>query len=151
MYLYVTKDTAYDKTVTEGRGRNKKTTTIRVGPTSYHDVTKRARSLAEQEIKILNRHCEKTGGNRFLFPVDSDDNNETFASHGKLSGLLQDHFFVDSFPCDDILEDGIAKSARIVMNKFKEILDEIKHTSIKQKGVLKRLSLDFVKVVFVPL
>ena len=31
------------------------------------------------------------------------------------------------------------------MNKFKEILQEIKHTSIKRKGVLKRLSLEFVK------
>lgn len=31
------------------------------------------------------------------------------------------------------------------MNKFKEILQEVKHTSIKRKGVLKRLSLEFVK------
>ena len=35
--------------------------------------------------------------------------------------------------------------ARTVVNKFKEILNEVKHTSIKRKGVLKRLSLEFVK------
>ena len=221
--LYVSEDTAYDRTVTEGKGKNKKTITIRVGPTSYHDVTERARSLVGQKsclaikandlgykckplfgdlfdhqdycvdtlhlklrifdvilkdifshasrtgkyeaenlniigqkIKILNRHCEKTVGKRFLFQVDSDDNNKTIALHGKLSGLLQEHFFVDGFFYDDTLEDGIAKSARIVVNKFREILDEIKHTSIKRKGVLKRLPLsnllnNFVKAIFVPL
>ncbi|CAF1544920.1 unnamed protein product, partial [Rotaria sp. Silwood1] len=210
--LHVTEDTAYDKTVTEGKGRNKRIAIVHVGPTSYRDVTKRARSLAEQasclatkandlgykceplfgdlfdyqdycvdtlhlklrvfdvilkdilshasrtgkygadhlniieqKIEILNKHCEKTIGKRFFFQVDSDNNNKTIASHGKLSGLLQDHFFIDSFPYDDILDDGIAKSARIVVNKFKEILHEIKHTSIKRKGVLKRLSLEFVK------
>ncbi|CAF3820411.1 unnamed protein product [Rotaria sp. Silwood1] len=210
--LHVTEDTAYDKTVTEGKGRNKRIAIVHVGPTSYRDVTKRARSLAEQasclatkandlgykceplfgdlfdyqdycvdtlhlklrvfdvilkdilshasrtgkygadhlniieqKIEILNKHCEKTIGKRFFFQVDSDNTNKTIASHGKLSGLLQDHFFIDSFPYDDILDDGIAKSARIVVNKFKEILHEIKHTSIKRKGVLKRLSLEFVK------
>ncbi|CAF3860367.1 unnamed protein product [Rotaria sordida] len=210
--LHVAEDTAYDKTVTEGKGKNKRTTIVHVGPTSYRDVTKRARSLAEQTsclatkvndlgykceplfgdlfdyqdycvdtlhlklrifdvilkdilshasrtdkdgadhlniiqqtIKILNKHCEKSVGKRFFFQVDSDNNNKTIASHGKLSGLLQDQFFIDSFPYDDILDDGIAKSARIVVKKFKEILHEIKHTSIKRKGVLKRLSLEFVK------
>ena len=210
--LHITEETAYDKTITEGKGKNKKTTTVRVGSTSYYDMTKRARSLAEQnlclarksnelgykceplfgdlfdyqdycvdtlhmklrvfdvilkdilsyasrtgkygaehltiierKIKILNQHCEKTVGKRFFFQVDTDDKNKTIASHGKLSGHLQDLFFIDSFPYDDILTDEIAKSARTVVNKFKEILNEVKHTSIKRKGVLKRLSLEFVK------
>ena len=210
--LHVTEDTEYDKTITEGKGKNKKTTVVHIGPTSYRDVTKRARSLAEQtmclpnktndlgykseplfgdlfdyqdycvdtlhlklrifdvilkdmlahasrtgkygaehlsliekKIKVLNKHCEKTVGKRFFFQIDSDNNNKTIASHGKLSGLLQDHFFIDSFPYDEILDDPIAKSARIVVNKFKEILQEVKHTSVKRKGVLKRLSLQFVK------
>jgi hypothetical protein len=43
------------------------------------------------------------------------------------------------------LEFYVAKSARIVVNKFKEILNEVKHTSEKRKGVLKRLSLEFVE------
>ena len=68
-------------------------------------------NIIEQKIKILNRHCEMTVGKRFFFQVDSDDNNKTIASHGKLSGLLQDHFFIDSFPYDDILEGEIAKSS----------------------------------------
>ncbi|CAF1571574.1 unnamed protein product, partial [Adineta steineri] len=210
--LYVTDDTVYDKVVTEGKGKNKQTFTIRIGPTSYHDSTKKARSLAEQtlclaknvnelgykceplfgdlfdyqdycvdtlhmklrvfdvilkdilayasrtgkyggehlailgrKIKILNQHCERTVGKRFFFQIDTDDKNKTISSHGKLSGHLQDLFFIDSFPYDDILNDEIAKSARIVVNKFKEILVEVKHTSIRQKGVLKRLSLEFVK------
>jgi hypothetical protein len=210
--LHVTEDTAYDKTITEGKGKNKKTITVRVNPTSCHDTTKGARSLAaqtlslakqnndlgykceplfgdlfdyqdycvdtlhmklrifdvilkdmlayasrtgkygaehlsliDQKIKILNKHCEKTVGKRFFFQVDLDDKNKTIGSHGKLSGHLQDLFFVDSFPYDDILNDDIAKSARTVVNKFKEILNEVKHTSVKRKGVLKRLSLEFVK------
>ncbi|CAF3288681.1 unnamed protein product [Rotaria socialis] len=210
--LHVTDDTAYDKTVTEGKGKNKQTITIHVGPTSCHDLTKKARSLTEQtlcltkntnelgykceplfgdlfdyqdycadtlhmklrvfdvilkdmlayasrtgkyggehlaiierKIKILNQHCERTVGKRFFFQVDTDDKNKTISSHGKLSGHLQDLFFVDSFPYDDILNGEIAKSARIVVNKFKEILVEVKHTSIRRKGVLKRLSLEFVK------
>ncbi|CAF1554896.1 unnamed protein product, partial [Rotaria magnacalcarata] len=159
--LHVTEDTAYDKNITEVKGINKKTVTVRVGPTSYHDPAKRARSLAEQfsclaikpndlgykceplfgdlfnyqdycvdtlhlklrvfdvilkdilsyasrtgkyggehlaiienKIKILNQHCERTVGKRFFFQVDSDDKNKTIASHGKLSGHLQDLFFV---------------------------------------------------------
>ena len=56
--LHVTDDTAYDKTVTEGKGKNKKTTTIRVGPTSYRDVTKRARSLAEQTLCLATKTNE---------------------------------------------------------------------------------------------
>ncbi|CAF1547595.1 unnamed protein product [Adineta ricciae] len=210
--LHVTDDTEYDKTVTEGKGKNKQTVTIHVGSTSYHDSTKRARSLAEQtlclakntnelgykceplfgdlfdyqdycvdtlhmklrvfdvilkdiltyasrtgkygaehvaiierKIKILNQHCERTVGKRFFFQIETDDKNKTISSHGKLSGHLQDLFFVDSFPYDDILNDDIAKSARIVVNKFKEILVEVKHTSMRRKGVLKRLSLEFVK------
>lgn len=210
--LYVTDETAYDKPVTEGKGKNKRTYTIHVGPTSYHDLTKKARSLAEQtlclkkhtndlgykceplfgdlfdyqdycvdtlhmklrvfdvilkdilayasrtgkyggehlaiierKIKILNQHCERTVGKRFFFQVDTDDKNKTISSHGKLSGHLQDLFFVDSFPYDEILNGDIAKSARIVVNKFKEILVEVQHTSVRRKGVLKRLSLEFVK------
>ena len=210
--LHITEDTAYNKTVTEGKGKNKKTTIILVGPTSSYDVTKRARSLAEQtsclatkvndlgykceplfgdlfdyqdycvdtlhmklrifdvilkdilsyasrtgkygaehlsiierKIKILNKHCEKTVGKRFFFQVDTDDQNKTIASHGKLSGHLQDLFFNDNFPYSDILDDPVAKSARNVVNKFKEILSEVKHNSIKRKGVLKRLSLEFVQ------
>ncbi|CAF1999488.1 unnamed protein product [Rotaria magnacalcarata] len=210
--LHVTEDTAYDKNITEVKGINKKTVTVRVGPTSYHDPAKRARSLAEQfsclaikpndlgykceplfgdlfnyqdycvdtlhlklrvfdvilkdilsyasrtgkyggehlaiienKIKILNQHCERTVGKRFFFQVDSDDKNKTIASHGKLSGHLQDLFFVDNFPYKEVLSDEIAKSARAVVNKFKEILNELKSSSIKRNGVLKRLSLEFVK------
>ena len=210
--LHVTEETAYDKNIVEGKGKNKKINTVRIGPSSYRDTTKRARSLAEQtlcltkqnndlgykceplfgdlfdyqdycvdtlhmklrvfdvilkdmlayasrtgkygnehvnilqrKIKILNHHCEKTVGKRFFFQIDSDDKNKTIASHGKLSGHLQDLFFVDSFPYKDILDDEIAKSARIVVNKFKEILVEVKHSSVKRKDVLKRLSLEFVK------
>ena len=210
--LHVTEDTAYDETRTEGKGANKKTTVIHVGPMSCRDVTKDARSLAQQnaclavkandlgykceplfgdlfdyqdycvdtlhlklrifdvilkdilayasrtekygqdhlniiekKIKALNEHCEKTVGKRFFFQIDSDNNNKTIASHGKLSGLLQDNFFIDSFPYEALLDSEKAKLVRIVVNKFKEILREIKHTSIKRNGVLKRLSLEFVK------
>ncbi|CAF1251246.1 unnamed protein product [Rotaria sordida] len=210
--LHVTEDTAYDKAVTEGKGKNKKTITVHIGPTSYHDIAKGARSLFEQasclakntnelgykceplfsdlfnyqdycidtlhmklrifdvilkdilsyasrtgkygsehlavieeKIRILNEHCEKTVGKRFFFQIDSDDKNKTIASHGKLSGHLQDLFFVDSFPYNDILSDEIAKAARSVVNKFKEILRELSHNTVKQKGVLKKLSLEFVK------
>ncbi|CAF4416023.1 unnamed protein product [Rotaria sp. Silwood2] len=210
--LHVTEDTAYDKTISEGKGKNKKTTTVHIGPTSYHDTSKRARSLFEQaaclpkktndlgykceplfgdlfdyqdycidtlhmklrifdvilkdilshasrtgkygdehvvilkqKVEILNQHCDRTVGKRFFFQIDSENNNKTIASHGKLSGHLQDLFFVDSFPYDDILRDDIAKSARLVVNKFKEILNEISHNTIRRKGVLKRLSLEFVK------
>ena len=210
--LHVTEDTAYDKTITEGKGKNRKTIIVRVNPTSCHDTSKGARSLAEQtlslvkqnndlgykceplfgnlfdyqdycidilhmklrvfdvvlkdilshasrtgkygaehlalieqKIKILNKHCEKTVGKRFFFQIDSDDKNKTIASHGKLSGHLQDLFFVDSFPYNDILNDDFAKSARTVVNKFKEVLNEVKHISVRRKGVLKRLSLEFVK------
>ncbi|CAF4611882.1 unnamed protein product, partial [Rotaria socialis] len=177
--LHITEETAYDKTITEGKGKNKKTTTVHVDPTSYHDMTKRDYwvdtlhmklrvfdiilkdilsyasrtskyeaehlTILEHKIKILNQHCEKTVGKRFFFQVDTDDKNKTIASHGKLSGHLQDFFFIDSFPYEDILTDEIAKSARTVVNKFKEILNEVKHTPIKRKGVLKRLPLEFVK------
>ncbi|CAF4781165.1 unnamed protein product [Rotaria socialis] len=102
-------------------------------------------AIIENKIKILNKHCERTVGKRFFFQVDSDDKNKTIASHGKLSGHLQDLFFVDSFPYKEILSDEIAKSARAVVNKFKEILNELKSSSIKRNGVLKRLSLEFVK------
>ena len=102
-------------------------------------------NMIEQKIKILNAHCEKTVGKRFFFQIDSNNNNKTIASHGKLSGLLQDRFFIDSFPYDDIFDDPVAKSARVVVNKFKDILQEIKHTAVKRREVLKRLSLEFVK------
>ena len=210
--LHVTEDTTYDKNATEGKGKNKKAITIRVGPTSCHDISKRARTLAEQfsclakqpndlgykceplfgdlfdyqdycidtlhmklrifdvilkdilssasrtgkygsehltilekKIKILNQHCEKTVGKRFFFQIDSDDKNKTITSHGKLSGHLQDLFFIDSFPYDDILQGDTAKAARSVVKKFKEILVELKHTSLKRKSIIKRLSLEFVK------
>lgn len=71
--------------------------------------------------------------------------NKTIASHGKLSGHLQDIFLVDSFPYEKILDANLAKSARTIVNKFKEILRELKRGFSKQKGTLKRLSLDFVK------
>ncbi|CAF5150275.1 unnamed protein product [Rotaria sp. Silwood1] len=41
--------------------------------------------------------------------------------------------------------DEVAKSARSVVNKFKELLNEVKHNSVKRKGQLKRLCLEFVK------
>ena len=72
-------------------------------------------TIIERKIKILNQDCEKTVGKRFFFQVDSDDKNKTIVSHGKLSGHLQDLFFIDSLPYRDILEDEIAKSARIVI------------------------------------
>ncbi|CAF1482041.1 unnamed protein product [Rotaria sordida] len=50
-----------------------------------------------------------------------------------------------SFPYKEILGDEIAKSARSVVNKFKELLNEVKHNSVKRKGHLKRLCLEFVK------
>ena len=102
-------------------------------------------AIIKRKIAILNRHCEKTVGKRFFFQVEVDDKNKTISSHGKLSGHLQDLFFVDSFPYDEILSGDIAKSARSVVDKFKEVLNEIKFTAAKRKGVLKRLSLEFVK------
>ena len=102
-------------------------------------------SVTEKKIKVLDQHCEKTVGKRFFFQIDSDDRNKTISSHGKLSGHLQDLFFVDSFPYNDILNDEVAKSARNIVNKFKELLNELKHNSVKRKGVIKRLSLEFVK------
>ncbi|CAF1544480.1 unnamed protein product [Rotaria sordida] len=62
-----------------------------------------------------------------------------------LSEAEMDSIIGRTFPYNDILNDDIAKSARLVVNKFKEILRELNHNSIKRKGVLKRLSLDFVK------
>ncbi|CAF3024272.1 unnamed protein product, partial [Rotaria sp. Silwood2] len=210
--LHITEETAYEKTATEGKSKSKKTIKIHVGPTSYYDFTKRARSLAEQrlclakknndlgykceplfgdlfdyqdycvdtlhmklrifdvilkdilssasrtgkyggehstiiekKIEILNQHCKRTIGNRFFFQVETDDKNKIIASHGKLSGHLQDLFFVDSFPYKEILGDEVAKSARSVVNKFKELLNEVKHNSVKRKCQLKRLCLEFVK------
>ena len=99
----------------------------------------------KKKIKLLNQHCEKTVGKRFFFQINSDDRNKTISSHGKLSGHLQDLFFVDSFPYNDILNDEVAKSARNIVSKFKELLNELKHNSVKRKGVIKRLSLEFVK------
>ena len=48
--LHVTEDIAYIKTIAEGKGKNKKTTTIHIGPSSYHDISRRARSLDEQAL-----------------------------------------------------------------------------------------------------
>ena len=102
-------------------------------------------AIIERKIKILNKHCEKTVEKRFFFEVDSDEKNKTIASRGKLSGHLQDLFFVDTFPYEEVLGGDIAKSVQAVVYKFKEILNELKSCSIKRKGVLKRLSLEFVK------
>lgn len=210
--LHVTEDTAYDKVVTEGKGRNRKISTVPITPTSCFDPLRKARSLAEQnsclakgsnelgykseplfgdlfdykdyvvdtlhlklrvfdvilkdilscasrtgqygaeqiatiqkKIDVLNVHCERTVGKRFFFQIDSDDKNKTIASHGKLSGHLQDIFFVDSFPYEEILDHDTAQSARKVVNKFKEILRELKQSLPREKGKLKRLSLEFVK------
>ncbi|CAF1471071.1 unnamed protein product, partial [Adineta ricciae] len=69
--LHVTEDTAYDKTITEGKGKNKQTFTIRVGPTSYHDSSKKARSLVEQTLCLaknaneLGYKCEPLFGDLF--------------------------------------------------------------------------------------
>ena len=73
----------------------------------------------------------------FFFQVDTDDKNKTIASHGKLSGHLQDLFFVDSFPYDEILPDGVVKSARSVVYKFKELLNEVRHICTSCKSNLK--------------
>ncbi|CAF1523529.1 unnamed protein product, partial [Rotaria sordida] len=81
----------------------------------------------------------------FKYIQKTDDKNKVIASRGKLSGHLQDLFFVDSFPYKEILGDEVAKSARSVVNKFKELLNEVKHNSVKRKGHLKRLCLEFVK------
>ncbi|CAF3502793.1 unnamed protein product, partial [Rotaria socialis] len=56
--LHITEETAYDKTITEGKGKNKKTTTVHVDPTSYHDMTKRVRSLTEQNLCLARKNNE---------------------------------------------------------------------------------------------
>ena len=101
--------------------------------------------IIERKIAVLNKHCEKTVGKRFFFQVEVDDKNKIISSHGKLSGHLQDLFFIDSFPYEEILNNDIAKSVPSVVDKFKEVLNEVKYTATKRKGVLKRLSLEFVK------
>ncbi|CAF4485339.1 unnamed protein product, partial [Rotaria magnacalcarata] len=69
--LHVTDDTANDKTVTEGKGKNKQTITIHVGPTSCHDLTKKVRSLTEQTLCLtkntneLGYKCEPLFGDLF--------------------------------------------------------------------------------------
>ena len=69
--FHVTEDTEYDKTVTQGKGKNKKTTVVHVGPTSYRDVTKRARSLARQTLCLATKAndlvytCEPLFGDPF--------------------------------------------------------------------------------------
>ena len=69
--LHVTEDTAYDKTIIEGKGENRKTTTVRISPSSYHDVTKKARSLLEQNSCLtkktndLRYKCEPLFGDLF--------------------------------------------------------------------------------------
>ena len=69
--LHVTEDTAYDKTVTTGKGPHRKTTTVRISSTSYHDSTKRARSLTEQasclskKTNDLGYKCEPLFGDLF--------------------------------------------------------------------------------------
>ena len=210
--LFVTEETAYDKTITIGKGRNKKTESVRVDATSYRDIGKRARSLNEQrlclasgktelgykceplfgdlfdyqdycidtlhmklrvfdvilkdilshasrtgkygaehvmliekKIEALNAHCLKTVGKRFFFQIDCDEKNKTITSHGKLSGHLQDLFFVDSFPYEKILDDEIAKSARCVVDKFKAIVSELKNDRVNRRGTLKKLCLEFVR------
>ncbi|CAF3972457.1 unnamed protein product, partial [Rotaria magnacalcarata] len=69
--LHVTDDTAYDKTVTERKGKNKQTITIHVGHSSCHDLTKKARSLTEQTLSLtkntneLGYKCEPLFGDLF--------------------------------------------------------------------------------------
>ena len=46
--LHVAEDAAYDKTITEGKGKNKKTITVRVSLTSCHDIGTGTRFLAGQ-------------------------------------------------------------------------------------------------------
>ncbi|CAF5171095.1 unnamed protein product, partial [Rotaria magnacalcarata] len=71
--LHVTDDTAYDKTVTERKGKNKQTITIHVGHSSCHDLTKKARSLTEQTLSLtkntneLGYKCEPLFGDLFDF------------------------------------------------------------------------------------
>ena len=69
--LHVIEDTAYDKTIIEGKGKNRKTITVRIGPSSYHDVTKKARSLLKQNSCLakktndLGYKCEPLFGDLF--------------------------------------------------------------------------------------
>ncbi|CAF0765207.1 unnamed protein product [Didymodactylos carnosus] len=72
--LHITEETAYDKSVTEGTGKNKVTKTDRISGTSYHDVTKLARSLDEQKeclkngkINDLGYKCEPLFGDLFTY------------------------------------------------------------------------------------
>ncbi|CAF1374047.1 unnamed protein product [Didymodactylos carnosus] len=212
--LHITEETAYDKVVTEGKGKNKVTKTIRISGTSYYDVTKLARSLEEQKhclhngkvndlgykceplfgdlfdfkdyvldtlhmklrifdvllkdilahasrteqygaehtkiieekVAILNRHAEKTVGKRFFFQIDPENQNKTITSRGKLSGHLQDLFFIDQFPFAQVLGNGaINKSAKRVVGKFKELLAEVKKDKPRCKNTLKRLSQEFIR------
>ncbi|CAF4114280.1 unnamed protein product [Rotaria sordida] len=77
--------------------------------------------------------------------VQKDHNRNAMNDYQSLSEAEMDSIIGRTFPYNDILNDDIAKSARLVVNKFKEILRELNHNSIKRKGVLKRLSPDFVK------
>ena len=67
----MTEDAVYDRTSTEGKGKNKKTTVVHVGPTSYRDLTKRAWSLAEQTLCLakktndLGYRCKPLSGDIF--------------------------------------------------------------------------------------
>jgi hypothetical protein len=71
-------------------------------------------SVIERKISILSQHCERTVGKHFFLQVKSDDH-------------------------DEILSADITKSARCVVNKFEEVLRELKHSHNVRKGVLKRL------------
>ena len=52
----MTEETAYDKIITEGKGKNKKTIIVRIGPPLYRDSAKRARSLAEQTLCLTKKN-----------------------------------------------------------------------------------------------
>ena len=60
-----------NKTVTTDKGKNKKTSTVHIGETSYHDRTKCARSLHEQRLCLssgnneLGYQCEPLFGDLF--------------------------------------------------------------------------------------
>ncbi|CAF1180245.1 unnamed protein product, partial [Didymodactylos carnosus] len=65
--LHITKETACDKVVTTGKGKNKVTKTIKISGTSYHDVTKLTRSLEEQ------KHCLHNGKEESGIALQEDD------------------------------------------------------------------------------
>ncbi|CAF3290599.1 unnamed protein product [Rotaria sp. Silwood2] len=112
--LHVTEDTAYDKNITEGQGKNKKAITVRVGPTSSYDPAKRARSLVEQASCLAKKTNDL--------------------------GYKCEPLFGDLFNYQDYCIDTLHMKLRVFDVILKDILSCASRT-----GVLKRLSLEFVK------